>query len=39
MLVSDQATGYHGYMTSAFLAFQLAYSLIDQVPTMLSALY
>lgn len=39
MLVSDQGTGFHGYMTSAFLAFQLAYSLIDQVPTMLSALY
>lgn len=39
MLVSDQGTGFHGYMKSTFLAFRLVYSLIDQVPTMLSTLY
>ena len=39
MLVSDQGTGFHGYMKSTFLAFRLVYSLIDQVPAMLSTLY
>ena len=38
MLVSDQGTGFHGYMTRAFLVFQLVYRL-TQIKRLLCSVF